>query len=1254
MEKALEGYFLQGIIGIEVSAGNFETDDWIWLQSHTWYLGRLEKFEVTGGIGNVANIPNTTWWDGSYFSIALKELHVAKLKRVGGYALQGLDRLTSVSLPAATEIGERAFSGCSKLASLELRATPPSVESYAFLKCPLVRKLKLLDAGGSPLMGDALANAISRYRAVEDGDTEDNLWYVWAFENAPASNLSGTIEGDAFANAASLEAAMKDKDLSKVKEVTITGGWFQLLDWLFLLEKGQQGLAIEKFTIESSVDRVADMPDLPDFSPQYLPKVQKVSIAKLKRVGKKAFIGCTGLTSVSLPVATKIGNEAFGSCTGLTSVSLPVAIEIGDRAFYGCAGLTSLELGATPPSVGRDAFLGCPLVRRLVLIDANETPLEKDALANAKSKYKAEEDGDTEDNLWYVWAFEDAPASNLSGSIDGETFSGAASLEAAMKDKDLSKVKEVTITGGRFQLLDWLFLLEKGQRELAIETLTVESSVNRVADMPDLPYESARYLPKAQKVSIAKLNRVGEWAFYDCRTLTSVSLPTAIVIGKGAFSGSTGLTRVSLSAATEIGYRAFSGCEALTSISLPAATEIGWSAFEDCKGLTSVSLPAATKIDWSAFKDCKGLTSVSLPAATLIGEDAFNGCTGLTSVSLPVATEIGSSAFYGCTGLTSVSLPVAIVIGDRAFYGCAGLTSLELGATPPSVKLNAFLECPLVRKLKLLDADGTPLTGDALINAISRYRAVEDGDTEDNLWYGWAFEEAPAGNLSGTIDGEAFSNAASLKVAMKGKDLSEVKDVTITGGRFQLLDWLFLLEKGQRELAIETFTVESSMDRVADMPDLPYKSARYLPKAQKVSIAMIQKIGSYAFYRCTGLTSVSLPAAIEIGEDAFRSCEALTSVSLPVATKISNEAFYGCTGLTNVSLPAATEIRKEAFYGCTGLTSVSLPAATMIVGATFRDCKGLTSVSLPAATLIGWSAFRDCKGLTSVSLPAATLIDEDAFNGCTGLTSVSLPAATKIRKEAFYGCTGLTSLQLGATPPRVGSDVFVGCPGVRTLIITDATGVALVGAALSTAANAYDGDAGDPIDGKWQGFAIEMNPPTLLLVKIVPSGAGTVKITRKKDGATVNQSDVLTKGDALEVQAEPKNGYRVKAITAEGAKRIGDKEWEVSATSGEVTFTVEFEKAQEENSNNDPTPVESVLLAQARLFPNPTGGQVTIDAGTTIARCEVYSSTGALLQAIEAPENAFTIDLTASPLGVYLVRLVDMQGGSKTLRVVKQ
>lgn len=56
-------------------------------------------------------------------------------------------------------------------------------------------------------------------------------------------------------------------------------------------------------------------------------------------------------------------------------------------------------------------------------------------------------------------------------------------------------------------------------------------------------------------------------------------------------------------------------------------------------------------------------------------------------------------------------------------------------------------------------------------------------------------------------------------------------------------------------------------------------------------------------------------------------------------------------------------------------------------------------------------------------------------------------------------------------------------------------------------------------------------------VKIVPSGAGTVKIARKKDGATVNQGDVLVKGDVLEVQAEPKMATGLKLLAQKGLKK---------------------------------------------------------------------------------------------------------------------
>jgi hypothetical protein len=130
----------------------------------------------------------------------------------------------------------------------------------------------------------------------------------------------------------------------------------------------------------------------------------------------------------------------------------------------------------------------------------------------------------------------------------------------------------------------------------------------------------------------------------------------------------------------------------------------------------------------------------------------------------------------------------------------------------------------------------------------------------------------------------------------------------------------------------------------------------------------VQTVGEYAFYGCTGLETVSLPAATTIGDYAiYGGCTSLVAVSLPEATSIGDGAFRGCTSLGTVSLPAATTIGTSAFYGCTGLGTVDLPAATGIGDYAFYGCTSLGTVSLPAAITIGRGAFSDCRSLESGS-----------------------------------------------------------------------------------------------------------------------------------------------------------------------------------------------------------------------------------------------------------------------------------------------
>ena len=153
---------------------------------------------------------------------------------------------------------------------------------------------------------------------------------------------------------------------------------------------------------------------------------------------------------------------------------------------------------------------------------------------------------------------------------------------------------------------------------------------------------------------------------------------------------------------------------------------------------------------------------------------------------------------------------------------------------------------------------------------------------------------------------------------------------------------------------------------------------------------------------------------------------------------VGDFAFYGCSRLTSLNLPAGiTSIGEYAFKGCSRLTSLNLPAGITSIGeGTFEDCSGLTSLNLPAGiTEIGEYAFKGCSGLTSLNLPTGiTEIDSYAFKGCSGLTSLNLPAGiTSIGSYAFKGCSRLTSLTLPAGITKIYDYAFDGCSGLKEI-----------------------------------------------------------------------------------------------------------------------------------------------------------------------------------------------------------------------------
>lgn len=233
---------------------------------------------------------------------------------------------------------------------------------------------------------------------------------------------------------------------------------------------------------------------------------------------------------------------------------------------------------------------------------------------------------------------------------------------------------------------------------------------------------------------------------------------------------------------------------------------IGDGAFNvyDNKNLVSIEIPnSVTSIGNSAFYGCIGFRNFHIPNSVIsLGNYAFANCSGLTTINIPSSiTSIGDGTFSGCSSLTSITIPDSVeTIGNSAFRSCWNLTGITFeGTTPPTIGEGVFNNtvCPIYVPCESLDAYKTAWSNfDVILSRLTcltqdypiRYTATKKLNIDLTAFTPVATEETYDSTTSaGTIE----FNALVKEIGSGFENRIELLSITIPESVANISGWAF-------------------------------------------------------------------------------------------------------------------------------------------------------------------------------------------------------------------------------------------------------------------------------------------------------------------------------------------------------------------------------------------------------------------------------------------------------------------------------